>query len=62
LVATTDLGISRDYNLSVALRRHTVAEGATLSSDGCMAEGDETYACLEGEEPRGSFHFTSRNP
>jgi len=29
------LGISRDYNLSVALRRHTVAKGATLSSDGC---------------------------
>src|SRR6266516_1544928 len=58
LVATTDGGISRDYNLPVALRRHTVAKGATLSSDGCIAEGDETYACLEGEEPRGSFHFT----
>src|SRR5882724_10230234 len=57
LVATTDLGISRDYNLSVALRRHTVAKGATLSSDGCITEGDDTYSCLEGEKPRESFHF-----
>src|SRR5206468_1926218 len=58
LVATADFGRPRDYNLSVALRRHAVAEGATLSSDGCIAEGDETYACLEREEPRGTFHFT----
>src|SRR4051812_5274472 len=58
LIDTADIGISRDYNLSVPLHRHTVAKGATLSSDGCIAEGDETYARMEDEEPRGSFHFT----
>jgi len=58
LVATADLGISCDDNFTVALRRHIVAEGATLSSDGGVAEGKETCACLEGEEPRGTFHFT----
>src|SRR3954466_343031 len=58
LIDTADIGISRDYNLSVPLHRHTVAKGATLSSDGCLAEGDETCARMEDEEPRGSFHFT----
>jgi hypothetical protein len=61
LIDTADLGISRDHNFAIALRRHAVAEGATLSSDGCVAEGDNNCARLEREESRESFHFTVRN-
>src|SRR5882724_2861918 len=60
-IDTADVGITRDYNLSITLRRHTVGEGASASSDGCMAEGGETCACIEAEEPRGIFHFTHRD-
>jgi hypothetical protein len=62
LVDTAHLGRSRDHNLSIALRRHAVAEGATtLGSENGVAEGDETCACTEAEEPRGTFHFTDRD-
>ena len=57
LVATTDLGISCDDNLSVALRRHALAVGAAISSDGWIAEGRETGAGMNDAESDGTFHF-----
>src|SRR5262249_19675400 len=61
LIDTADIGRSRDHNLAIALYRHAVAEGATLSGDGCVAEGDNNSARLDGEELRESFHFTGPN-
>jgi hypothetical protein len=52
-----DVGISRDYNLAIALRRHAVAVGATLSSHGWIAEGRETGAGMHDAESDGPFHF-----
>jgi hypothetical protein len=49
LIDTADVGISRDHNLSVLLRGHAVAKGATLSSNACVAEGDGNCPRLEGE-------------
>jgi hypothetical protein len=50
LIDTIDKGIPCDHNLAIGLRRHTVAEGATLSGDGCVAENDNDCTRLEGEE------------
>src|SRR5262245_14169342 len=61
LIDTTDIGISREHNLAIGLRRHAVAEGATIGGDGCATEGDNNCACLEGEESLERFHFSVRN-
>src|SRR4029077_10518639 len=60
-IDTADVGISCDHNLAIVLCRHAIAVGVTLSSNGCVAEGDNNCARLEGEESRDSFHFTVRN-
>jgi hypothetical protein len=56
------LGRSRDHNLSIALRRHAVAEGATtLGSENGVAKGDESCEYIKSEKLRRTFHFTGQN-
>src|SRR5258708_18611196 len=62
LIDTADIGISRDYNLSIALRCHAVAEGATtLSSENGVAKGGESCEYMKSEKLRRTFHFTGQN-
>ena len=60
MIDAADLGISRDYNLPVALRRHALAVGSAVSSDGWIAEGRERNAGMDDAEPDGTFHFYGR--
>jgi len=62
LIDTAHLGRSRNNNLSLALRRHAVAEGATtLSSENGVAKGGESCEYMKSEKLRRTFHFTGQN-
>src|SRR5690242_11417489 len=61
LIDTANLGVSRDYNLAIALRCHAVvADGATASSGSRIPKDDQTRAEMEDKESHGTSHFTGR--
>src|SRR5439155_18279784 len=55
VVGTSDGGVSRDHNLSIALHRHTLAVVITICGDGGMNEDHGRNARAPGE---GEKYFT----